>query len=78
MFAVPSVYGTAWCGDTKRTRSRLESPGIDYQFLDIDSVEQWNEGKRRVPQVETDAKGNSMRLSVRQTTNSPSLLHPPA
>ncbi len=52
------VYGTTWCGATRRCRSTLESCGIAYRWVDIDQdseagrfVEQVNRGYRSVPTI---------------------------
>lgn len=50
------VYGTTWCGDTRRARAILDENKIDYEFIDIDKdmaarefVEKTNKGFRSVP-----------------------------
>jgi len=50
------VYGTTWCGDTRRARAILDENGIAYEFIDIDKdtaarefVEKTNKGYRSVP-----------------------------
>jgi thioredoxin reductase (NADPH) len=50
------LYGADWCPDCRRAKSYLESNGINYQFIDIDShdwavekVEAINKGKRIIP-----------------------------
>lgn len=52
------VYGTSWCGDTRRARSVFEQNGIEYTWIDIDKdpearkfVEQTNNGFRSVPTI---------------------------
>lgn len=52
------VYGTRWCGDTKRARLFFEDHNIDYRFIDIDQdkngeriVREVNEGSRTVPTI---------------------------
>ena len=52
------VYGTRWCGDTKRARLFFEDHNIDYHFIDIDQdiggeriVREVNEGARSVPTI---------------------------
>jgi glutaredoxin-related protein len=30
------IYGTSWCGDTRRTRSYFARNNIEYQWVDID------------------------------------------
>lgn len=52
------VYGTSWCGDTRRARSFLDSRKIPYRWVDIDSdvaarkfVEETNHGFRSVPTI---------------------------
>ena len=52
------VYGTVWCGDTRRARAFLDQNHIPYQWIDIDSdkearkyVESVNRGYRSVPTI---------------------------
>jgi glutaredoxin-like protein len=56
--AKPRVYGTTWCGDTKRARRFFDENKIDYEWIDIDQnkeagklVEQINGGFRSVPTI---------------------------
>ena len=65
------VYGADWCGDTLRTKRHLDSKGIAYRFVDIESdsdgeskVIEWNKGKRRIPTLELISQGKSSMLSV--------------
>lgn len=50
------LYGTAWCGDCRRSRRFLESNGIAYTYIDIGvdaaaaaEVERINDGYKSVP-----------------------------
>lgn len=59
------VYGSEYCGDTKRTRAHLEQRGLPYQWIDIDRDEKaeqhvlgCNDGKRLMPTVEIIVEGN--------------------
>ncbi len=52
------VYGTMWCGDTRRSRAFLNKHQIPYQWIDINSdpeackfVEKTNRGFRSVPTI---------------------------
>jgi glutaredoxin len=52
------LYGTRWCGDTRRTRAFLDQHSVLYQWIDIDTdleaahfVEQANRGFRSVPTI---------------------------
>ena len=52
------VYGTVWCGDTRRARAFLDQNHIPYKWVDIDSdlqarkyVESVNRGYRSVPTI---------------------------
>lgn len=52
------MYGTLWCGDTRRARAYLDRNKIAYQFIDIDRdrearsfVEKVNHGYRSVPTI---------------------------
>jgi glutaredoxin len=71
-----TVYGALWCGDTRRTLRQLDSAGIKYDYIDIDSDEdserkviEFNRGKRRIPLVEIGSDdGEPTRLSVPSTS----------
>lgn len=50
------LYGTDWCGDTRRVRNYLDNKGIKYQWFNIDMddaagefVAKVNNGFRSVP-----------------------------
>jgi mycoredoxin len=50
------LYGTGWCGGTRRCRIILDRSGIPYQWVDIDKdekagkvLESLNKGFRSVP-----------------------------
>ncbi|MDP2994316.1 MAG: glutaredoxin domain-containing protein [Anaerolineales bacterium] len=52
------LYGTTWCGGTRRCRLLLDRYGIPYQWVDIDQdeqagklVESLNRGYRSIPTV---------------------------
>ncbi len=52
------LYGTTWCGATRRARQCLEQCGVPYRWIDIDRdaeacrfVEQVNRGYRSVPTI---------------------------
>jgi len=52
------VYGTTWCGDTRRARGVFQSEGVEYEWIDISSdsegatyVEGVNNGNRSVPTI---------------------------
>ena len=56
---VITVYGAAWCGDTRLTRAHLGELGISYQYVDVDadtSAQEWvlrqNDGKQKLPTVD--------------------------
>ena len=66
-----TVYGTDWCGDSRRTRRHLEQRGLKYDYVDIDADEQaekkvieFNKGKRRIPLVEIASETGTRALSV--------------
>lgn len=53
-----TLYGTTWCGDTRRARKFLDEHQISYQWVDIDSdknaeeyVKSVNNGNRSVPTI---------------------------
>jgi len=52
------VYGTRWCGDTRRARRVLDNQQINYLWIDIDKdkkgeefVISTNKGNRSVPTI---------------------------
>jgi len=52
------VYGTRWCGDTKRALRILDQRNVDYDWIDIDKnkegesfVKETNQGNRSVPTI---------------------------
>jgi mycoredoxin len=52
------VYGTTWCGDSRRARIFFEQKHIPFKFVDIDRdlearkfVEEVNHGYRSVPTI---------------------------
>jgi mycoredoxin len=52
------VYGTVWCGDTRRARRFMDENHISYKWVDIDTdlqarkfVESVNHGYRSVPTI---------------------------
>jgi mycoredoxin len=52
------IYGTNWCGDTRRARNFFDQNHIPYKWIDIDSnqearkyVESVNRGYRSVPTI---------------------------
>jgi glutaredoxin len=52
------LYGTVWCGDTRRARSFFDQNKIPYKWIDIDVdlqarkyVESINRGYRSVPTI---------------------------
>ncbi|MEI8133338.1 MAG: glutaredoxin domain-containing protein [Leptolinea sp.] len=52
------VYGTTWCGDSRRAKRLFDDNNISYQWVDIDQdqsarliVEGLNRGNRSVPTI---------------------------
>lgn len=52
------IYGTKWCGDTRRALRLMDQNNILYQWIDIDQdreaaafVEKVNKGYRSVPTI---------------------------
>jgi mycoredoxin len=52
------IYGTTWCGDTRRARAFFDQNKIPYKWIDIDTnpearkyVESVNRGYRSVPTI---------------------------
>jgi glutaredoxin len=65
------VYGADWCPDTQRTRKRLESQNVPYDYVDVERddaaserVKTWNGGRRITPTVLLP-KGNVVTGEVR-------------
>ena len=57
------VYGAGWCEDTTATRNRLDSLGVQYQYIDVDAdakakewVKQQNGGKQQTPTVDINGQ----------------------
>ena len=53
-----TLYGTTWCGGTRRVRALMDRYHIPYRWIDIDLdedaaklVEKANRGFRRVPTI---------------------------
>ena len=53
-----SVYGTRWCGDSRRALKLLDERNIDYEWINIDKdkagekfVKETNQGNRSVPTI---------------------------
>lgn len=52
------MYGTRWCGDTRRSRKIFDNLKIDYEWINIDQdpeaeiyVKEVNKGFRSVPTI---------------------------
>jgi len=45
---IPTLYGTEWCGGTRRARALLDQNHVPYLWVDIEKDE---EGARKVEQV---------------------------
>jgi mycoredoxin len=70
------LYGTSWCGDTRRTRNFLEQNQISYQWVDIDVdaegrrfVEDTNKGFRSVPTIVFQDGSILVEPSTQELTN---------
>jgi glutaredoxin len=57
------VYGTDWCGDTRRTRAFLDNLDVDYDYINIEEderaarwVREQNDGKERKPTVKLGSR----------------------
>ena len=67
-----TVYGADWCGDTIRTLRQLDSAGVTYKYIDVDSdadgekkVIEFSKGRRRIPLVEIASEnGEPNRIAV--------------
>ncbi|HET6826993.1 MAG TPA: glutaredoxin domain-containing protein [Amnibacterium sp.] len=31
------MYGAAWCGDCRRSKSVLDASGLDYEYIDVEA-----------------------------------------
>jgi mycoredoxin len=58
MDEIIKLYGTSWCGGTRRARRMLDDNKIAYRWIDIDQdkeaqsfVEKTNRGFRSVPTI---------------------------
>lgn len=58
MDEIIKLYGTSWCGGTRRARRMLDDNKIPYRWIDIDQdkeaqafVEKTNKGFRSVPTI---------------------------
>ncbi len=52
------MYGTRWCGDTRRSRKILDNLKVEYEWINIDQVpeaeahvKKINKGYRSVPTI---------------------------
>lgn len=52
------IYGTPWCGDTRRAKTVFEEYKVDYEWINIDKdkaseekVKEINKGFRSVPTI---------------------------
>ena len=34
------MYGAAWCGDCRRSKSVLDASGLDYEYIDVAASEE--------------------------------------
>lgn len=66
-----TVYGTDWCGDTRRALRHLDQSGARYEYINIDhdtdaeqKVIEFSKGKRRVPLVEIASETGTKSLCV--------------
>ncbi len=58
-----TVYTTSWCGDCRRAKRFLKERGIEFHEVNIDEdidaedlVLRVNEGRRKVPTIETGGR----------------------
>ncbi len=65
------VYGADWCGDTVRALKHLDSKGVKYEYVDIETdkegekkVIEFSSGKRRIPLVEVASESGTQSLCV--------------
>jgi mycoredoxin len=66
-----TIYGADWCGDTIRALRQLDTKGVSYDYINIDTDEvaerkviAFNRGKRRIPLVEIASEKGTQSLSV--------------
>ena len=57
------VYGADWCHDTQAVRNNLDSLGVQYEYLNVDTdpnasewVKQHNAGKAKLPTLDIAGK----------------------
>lgn len=79
------LYGTTWCGDTRRTRAFLDRNHIAYRWIDIDKdaeasrfVERVNNGYRSVPTLIFPDGSRLTEPNDRQLAEKIGLLNPSA
>ena len=67
------VYGTRWCGDTKRALKILDERQVKYKWINVDKdregekiVKQVNHGNRSVPTMIFPDKSILVELSNRE------------
>ena len=53
------VYGTDWCEDTAATRNNLDSLGVQYEYVDVETdakaqawIKEQNGGKQQTPTLD--------------------------
>ncbi|WP_395245422.1 glutaredoxin family protein [Agromyces sp. MMS24-K17] len=52
-----TMYGAAWCGDCRRSKALLDRRGVDYDYIDLEVVEDGAErakaisGRTQIPVV---------------------------
>ncbi len=58
-----TVYTTSWCGDCRRAKQFLKERGVEFREVNIDEdvdaedlVLRVNEGRRKVPTIETGGR----------------------
>lgn len=75
------VYGTADSNHASHVKGRLDSLGIDYEYLDVDAsenevdLERGPDGKRVLPVVEMSSDFGEVRLSDPDTAKLEEELH---
>jgi glutaredoxin-like protein len=43
-----TMYGADWCSDCRRSKKLLDGMGVDYEYIDVDAVEQAADAARAI------------------------------
>jgi mycoredoxin len=43
-----TMYGADWCGDCRRSKKLLDSMGVDYEYIDVERVDDAADAARAI------------------------------